>query len=1291
MNKKLFSTPTALFLLVFFAYLPLQGQETIRFKTQRTTDVEAGFLQDQFKAYTIATLNTETVSNLLRSTDYFPELLLEIDDQQYTFNLRAKDIRAPHYKLRASTPEGVIEVPRSPNKTYYGFTSQGNYDVRVTADDDFFNALIVQAKDDIYIEPILNFIPGAPKNRFVIYKGSDNLKKMNKDGCGAKPGLTHQDHSEDDHNDTPEQSTSGRACKVVQIALADDYRMFDDYGSIDAVEDHNLAVINNVETNFDFEFNDDLQFSIVEIFVATSPATDPWDDSNDIYAVLDDFTDWGPSGFSNTHDVASLWSARNFNGDVIGVAWLNAVCTNFRYNVLEDFTGNAALLRVLQAHEMGHNFSANHDAPNSGFIMAPSVSNTNNWSNASINSIDSYINSINCLGPCGVPLPPVADFDAQPTSGCVPLVVFFDDDSANNPTSWLWTFEGGTPASSTMQHPIVTYNDAGTFDVTLKATNAQGSNTFTRTNYITVGDIPFADFDYAIDEFGVDFQNTSFDANSYLWTFGDGGTSTATNPFHEYDEDGVYTVTLTATNACGSDVFVQIIEIITLPYAAFSSDVTNGCTPFEVEFYNLSTDNADTYLWSFPGGTPSSSSLFEPIVLYETPGMYNVSLTVSNEAGDNTHTINNYITVLPQANAQYTYTTNGLQVTFNSAGSTGTSFFWNFGDGNTSTSPNPVHTYAETGAYQVVLTVSNQCGSDVHQLTVAVTGTPEPAFSSNQQSGCAPLVVQFTNQSGGAPTSFSWIFEGGTPGTSNMANPVVTYNTPGQFDVQLTATNSVGSETVLFENYINIAFPTTSAFDVSITGLNASFVNQSDYATSYNWNFGDGFSSTDENPIHTYLADGVYTVTLIATGICGSDTNTTIVTIQTPPQAGFSFQQSGECVPVVVEFANQSSSNSTSFAWTFVGGTPSTSNQANPIVTYNNAGTFNVKLIAYSGGGSDTVTLNNFITIGTVPNAQFLLATDSMTVTFDNQTTGGNSYHWDFGDGQTSTEVDPIHNYASFGIYTIALISTNACGSDTIYKEIELATVPNASFGYSAHSGCAPFSVSFIDQSQNNPTSWFWEFEGGDPATSDLQNPTVLYTQPGDYSVSLKVANGDGVDSLVLSGLIQVGGVPDATFLHEQNENIISLEYQGIDYDSLRWSFGDGRTDTSLNPSVEYTVSGTYQIVLIVFNQCGLDTSSIWVTVTITGTADPNANEAGWQIRPNPFKDDFTLYGEPLKDGDVIVSLLDVHGRLISSEKRGYSSGANSFEFKGDALPQGVILVVIQDKDSRTVLKAVHQ
>lgn len=1242
-----------------------------------------------FKKYTLATLNTENVSTLLRSNGYHSNISLEVNNDVFDFSLIARDVRHEDYVLKAMTENGIVEYPRSPNKTYFGYTQNGHFDVRVTCDEDFFHALIVQGNDVLYIEPARNIVNGTPKNQFVIYWQSDNLKQFDPNVCHPRELPASEARPSEEH-DVIDADSRNRACKVVQIALANDHLMFDKYGSVPDVEDHNTAVINDVLTNYDFEFNDDLQFLVMTIFVATTAGNDPFTTSNDAGDVLDSFSDWATPGFGVTHDIGSLWTARNFTGNTIGLAWLDAVCTSFKYNVLEDFSSNANLLRVLQAHEMGHNFGADHDAAGSPFIMAPAVQNTTQWSAASITSINSYINSVNCLATCAPPAPPIANFTADPTEGCAPLQVFFDDLSQNNPTSWSWSFPGGVPSSSTNQNPIVTYNIPGTFNVSLTVTNAQGSNTKTINNFITVDNEPFADFDYEVDELTVTFTNLSEFGTSYVWNFGDGNTSTQFNPVHTYDEDGTYNVKLTTTSPCGSDMVTYVVTILTLPFADFDAEDVEGCDPFEVQFINFSSDNATSFLWSFPGGSPPTSTAFEPTIVYETPGTYNVTLTAINAAGDDVYTASNFITVNPLPVAAFTHSGSGLQITFNSAGSQGDFFSWNFGDGGTSTAQNPVHTYAQGGTYTVTLTVSNSCGSVQTQQTFTVIGAPVAEFIADVEDGCPVLVVHFTSTSAGNPTSFSWSFQGGNPSTSSLPNPTVTYSTPGSWDVQLTVSNTSGNNTVTYDNFIDIASPTVSDFTSFINGLSATFNNQSSNSTSSLWFFGDGEQSNENNPTHVYNEDGVYTVMLISTGICGPDTSTQQVTIQTPPQAGFSVQQSDFCIPASVSFENQSSNNATSFAWTFEGGTPATSNLENPTVTYFSAGSYNVQLIAFSAGGSDTMTFQNVVSVGDVPSAAFLLSTDVTTVTFTNQSSDANSYIWLFDDGESSTEESPVHTYDNFGTYEVLLIASNTCGNDTMSVIIELGTVPNSFFSYNVHSGCAPFQVQYVDQSQNSPTTWSWTFEGGEPATSSEQNPIITYNVPGTYLVSLTVTNGQGSDALVLDDLIEVSGQPDATFNHSQTENVVALEYLGIDYDSLHWDFGDGRTDNSLNPTVEYNTSGVYEIELVVYNACGTDTSSIFVEI-ITSTSDPLLDNSHWQLRPNPFNDLLNLYGEPSQSGEMYVVMRDVAGRVITSTRLAFGSGPMTKQLNTDHLASGLYLVELKTEKGSTVLKAVHQ
>ena len=181
-----------------------------------------------------------------------------------------------------------------------------------------------------------------------------------------------------------------------------------------------------------------------------------------------------------------------------------------------------------------------------------------------------YWHHYEALGPPPPPQPPVASFSGSPTSGTAPLSVAFTDTSTGQPTSWAWTF--GDSGTSTAQSPTHTYAAAGTYSVTLTATNSLGSNTLTKTNYITVAapQPPVASFSGSptsgITPLTVNFTDTSSgQPTSWAWTFGDGGTSTAQNPSHVYTAAGTYSVTLTATNTVGSNSLTKTNYITVMP------------------------------------------------------------------------------------------------------------------------------------------------------------------------------------------------------------------------------------------------------------------------------------------------------------------------------------------------------------------------------------------------------------------------------------------------------------------------------------------------------------------------------------------------------------------------------------------------------------------------------------------------------------------------------------------------------------------------------------------------------
>ncbi len=246
------------------------------------------------------------------------------------------------------------------------------------------------------------------------------------------------------------------------------------------------------------------------------------------------------------------------------------------------------------------------------------------------------------------------------------------------------------------------------------------------------------------------------------------------------------------------------------PTANFSGTPTTGSTPLTVNFTDLSTGSPTSWSWNFGDG--GTSTLQNPSHIYSAAGQYTVSLTATNGTGPNTATKTNYITVsaaAPVANFSGTPTTGSAPLTVNftdlSTGSP-TSWSWNFGDGGTSTLQNPSHIYSAAGQYTVSLTATNGTGPNTATKTNYITvsaAAPVADFSGTPTTGSAPLTVNFTDLSTGAPTSWSWNF--GDGGTSTLQNPNHIYSAAGQYTVSLTATNGAGPNTATKTNYITVS------------------------------------------------------------------------------------------------------------------------------------------------------------------------------------------------------------------------------------------------------------------------------------------------------------------------------------------------------------------------------------------------------------------------------------------------------------------------------------------------------
>lgn len=1181
-------------------------------------------LEIQFNDWDVYQFDVQSFDNFVKNTDAGMEFSLQFGSKNWGVWLTPKDIRSPSYIRTVLTENGEKTLPKGENITFRGYLpGVQSSKVSLTIDHNFLYGFISDGEEMYFIEPLWYFMPDQPKDRFVVYAASD-VKPRPDLKCGFDEMKKYmEEHGEGTfvpESDMPVEKAG--ACYELELAIASDRSMYNYYQSVGAVEAHNLGVINNVQNNYDNEFPDEVLFVIVEQYVVVPPANDPWSSSNDPEVLLSSFTNWGPNGFSATHDLGELWTRRDFTGSTIGIAWVGSVCTPSRYHCLQDFSTNANLLRVMTAHEIGHNFSAQHDPQNSPHIMAPSVQNTNTWSSQSISQIGGYIPTRWCLSYCpGVALP-IAEFSADPTSGCVPMTVSFTDESSNSPTSWEWTFPGGTPGTSTLKDPTVVYSVPGTYSVTLTVANAAGSNTLTKADYITVSAMPLANFAFSQLGTMLFFTNLSSpDATSFIWDFGDGTTSTEKDPFHDFIEEGFYTVTLTALNECGSDVFAILIPVYTVPEASFSASPTSGCPSLQVQYTDQSTPNTTSWLWTFPGGVPSSSNDQNPVVTYPSPGTYSATLTAMNPAGVNSITQTDLITIGIIPIPGFSFTVNGNTVTFtnttdNANGIGPVSYLWDFGDGSTSTEANPVHTYAINGSYTVKLTATNDCGTALATQTVTILTAPTAGFTASPTSGCVALTVNFNSASSAGAATYNWSFPGGSPSSSTEPNPSVVYNAAGTYSVTLIVANSAGADTLTLTNYITADPQAVAGFSYSIDNTTVSFTNSSSNATSYLWDFGDGATSTQVNPVHTYTQDGTYAVTLTAANGCGTATTTQNLIITTLPTADFSANVTSGCAPLTVQFNNQSSANATSFYWEFPGAEPSSSTAQNPTVTYNAPGTYSAILTVSNTAGENTLARNDYIVVYTTPTAGFTFSANNATVSFSNTSANATSYSWDFGDGGTSVEVNPTHTYAGDGVYAVTLSATNDCGTVTTTQNVTVVTPPAAGFAATGTTGCVPLTVQFDNQSSANATSFYWEFPGAEPSSSTAQNPTVTYAVPGQYDVTLIASNAAGSDTTVMVDFVVANGPPATGFTAATNVYLVNFTNTTIDGTSYSWSFGDGGTSTQENPSHTYAGDGVYTVTLTATNTCGENT----YTQDVLITSLPQANfSAGATVGCVPF------------------------------------------------------------------------
>jgi gliding motility-associated-like protein len=644
------------------------------------------------------------------------------------------------------------------------------------------------------------------------------------------------------------------------------------------------------------------------------------------------------------------------------------------------------------------------------------------------------------------------------------------------------------------------------------------------------------------------------------------------------------------------------------PVANFTANITSGCAPLTVSFTDQSTGNPTAWNWEISNGTLASGP--NPVVNFNSPGVYSVKLVVQNASGISELERVNYITVYPSPSADFsanitlgcvpsTISFTDLSTT---PGGSITGWQWDFGDGATSTQQNPTHTYSTIGFYSVTLVVTSNSGCQAvvsKSSYIRVVGSISTDFNASKPTTCrGPFNVNFQNLTSGPGTiTYAWDFGNGQ--TSTEQNPTAVFAAPGTYTVTLNSQSDLGC-TGTIQKTITIN-PTVTDFNAPlnlclnqpITFQNAS----SPPPLSSLWDFGDGTSSAQINPVKTFLVPGTFSVNLVNEYEGCVDSIRKDVVVSDRPVIDFSAAVTTACqIPFTAQFTDISP-GAVSWFWDF--GDSTTSTLQNPSHVYDDYGEYNVTLtITTAAGCTNTITDTALIRVipttvslnapagGCIPFSYTPVATIS---TLDPVV----SYAWDLGEPGATFNVQnpPPYTYNNIGSYTVSLTVTTQSGcvvTTTIPNGIRTNIPPTANFSFAPSDRCASDTIYFTDLSTTtSPTVQYqWDFDDG--TMSNERNPAHVFEDTGMLTVTLTVT--DNGCSASFAQTVHVRP-PVAKFdytydciTRSATFNNTSLFDAGLSPLTFNWNFDNGQTSTVETPPAVPFSPGTYDVSLTVTN-----------------------------------------------------------------------------------------------------------
>ncbi|MCB9448084.1 MAG: PKD domain-containing protein [Flavobacteriales bacterium] len=692
-----------------------------------------------------------------------------------------------------------------------------------------------------------------------------------------------------------------------------------------------------------------------------------------------------------------------------------------------------------------------------------------------------------------------------------------------------------------------------------------------------------------------------------------------------------------------------------------------------------------------------------------------------------------------------------------------TSWSWDFGDGSTDGVQNPSHAYPTGGTYKVTLTItgmdadSNVCDRSYDRyITLKGCGNDcHVKAGFYERDSC--LTAKFHDVSdagwGSTITAWSWDFGDGT--TSSDQNPEHLYGAGGTYTVCLTVTglNKDSSEcTRLYCRQVTVEDCSNAPCHIKpyfksfndTTCLTVNFFGSANAApgttiTGWLWDFGDGTTSTSQNPVHVFANPGVYNnvcLTVTAVGGNGSQCDQTYCGRVEVRDCGTNmcyirpgFGERDSCL--TVRFRDYSSTAKgtviTDWSWDFGDGT--TSADQNPEHVYATEGTYDVCLTLTAmdrDSAQCTRTYCKQVKVRDCSNApchvkphfKYEKDTTCLTVNFmgDAEVVPGTTitgWSWDFGDGSTSNSQNPSHTYANAGVYNSVCLTVTAIGGDssvceqTYCRRVEVRDNCSNDDCYIRPSFCmrdSCMTVSFHDNSgtRNGTTITGWSWDFGDGSTSTDQHPDYTYATEGTYNVCLTVTAMDH-DSVACTRTycrhVTVNDCSDAPCYirpgFRTRDSCMTVKFMnftfvmpGTTINSWTWDFGDSTTSNVKSPTHTYAAVGDYTVTLTVSGTGGDSTTcdrSYTRKIKVDqqcapraeGMAAGNSNLSGLTIMPNPANSQASIRFEMSESGQASVKVYDLQGKVLSVIQDGYlQAGQHQMQWNID-VPPGVYMMVV--------------